>query len=206
MIRKKSLFVKILKIKVSAWKLVNNAHILVIPDLETCPECQQQGLEIHAYYLRTLIDFVNGRPVQRILKVLRLACPCGHTHAVLFDVIIPYERHSLFFILRVLGEYFCHLHSVEELCERFQITKQRLYSWIKKWNSDKLTWLGILEFYETSSLSFLKSLYSMESYSSFSAEFISKTSLSFMQIHANPSTAHCAQRVFAPDYSFAYTT
>ena len=206
MIRKRSLFVKMLKIKVSAWKLIKDSCLHIDPDQETCPECQQQGLAIHAYYSRTVIDFINGRPVHHLLKVLRLACPCGHTHAVLFDVVIPYERHSLFFILRMLGEYFCHLNSVEKLCERFQITKERFYSWLRKWKEHKLSWIGILESFETSDLSFLKSLVRMDDYSSFSAGFISMTSLSFMQMHANPVSAHYAQRVFDPDYSFSYTT
>lgn len=206
MIRKKSLFVKMLKIKVSAWKLFDGSYFKITPALETCSLCQQLGLAVHAYYTRTIIDFINGQPVHHRVKVLRLACSCGHTHAVLFDVIIPYECHSLFFILRVLGEYFLHLHSVENLCERFGITKRRLYSWLRKWRQDKETWLGILESFEKSSLSFLKSLVRMDSYSSFGMMFVCKTSLSFLQIHANPPSAYCAQRVFGPDYPFSYTT
>lgn len=207
MIRKSSLFVKMLFIKNSAWKMVNDSMPQVNPSLETCPECQQkQRMCVHAYYSRTIIDFINGEVVSHKVNILRLSCQCGHTHAVLFDVLIPYERHSLFFILRVLAEYFLHLSSIEKLCERFYITQKRLYSWIKKWNADKTTWLGVLKSQEISNFSFLKSLVSMQSYSSFSADFVRNSSVSFLQTHANPHTAHYAQRVFTPDYSFSYTT
>ena len=206
MIRKKSLFVKMLKIRTSAYELVSSTTHKINTDKETCPECGNSGLCIHAYYGRTIIDFDGHCPISHKTSILRAACPCGHTHAMLFDVLIPYERHSLFFVLRVLSEYFLHLRSVEKLCERFQITPKRLYAWLRKWNEHKKAWLGVLEDIETSSRRFLFSLVRQDSYSGFSASFINKTSVSFLQTHANPPTAHYAQCCFGPDYSFAYTT
>ena len=35
------------------------------------------------------------------------------------DFIIPYSGYGLFFILRVLAEYFLHLSTIEGLCRRF---------------------------------------------------------------------------------------
>ena len=206
MIRKKSLFVKMLKIRNLAYELVSSTMYNINTEQETCPECGNSGLCVHAYYSRTIIDFDGHGPVSNKTRILRTACPCGHTHAILFDVLIPYERHSLFFVLRVLGEYFLHLYSVEKLCERFQITQKRLYAWLGKWNEHKKAWLGVLEDLETSPRRFLFSLVRQTSYSGFSASFINKTSVSFLQTHANPPTAHYAQCIFHPDYSFSYTT
>ncbi|MFQ7288271.1 MAG: DUF6431 domain-containing protein [Lacrimispora saccharolytica] len=49
------------------------------------------------------MDFIHGKPVTQEITVLRLVCvSCGHTHAVLPDMIIPYSGYGLFFILLVL--------------------------------------------------------------------------------------------------------
>lgn len=98
------------------------------PGLQTCPCCGAKGsCRIHAYYGRSLVDFMGGVPVRHNLCVLRLICTCGHTHAILPDFIIPYSGYGLFFLLRVLAEYFLRLSTVEELCERFSITLSQLY-------------------------------------------------------------------------------
>lgn len=195
-----------LKIKKSAWDLLDGSSAFINPEQETCPICQNKGLATHAYYSRTLIDFVQGQVVSHQLRVRRVSCPCGHTHAVLFDLIVPYERHTLLFILRALSEYFVRRYSVEKICEIFQITQKRLYSWVEKWNEHKEIWLGKICSLETTSMSFLDSLQDMDSFSDFSADFVKMTSVSFLQVHANPPVAPYAQRVFDPDYSFPYTT
>lgn len=182
------------------------------PALETCPVCGSKGMYIHCYYGRSIIDFMDGQPVSDDICILRLECrSCSHTHAVLPDIIVPYSCHSLFFILRVLAEYFMHRTTLEVLCERFQITPKRLYSWLKQWNAQKLVWLGILQDLETSSLAFLKSLMGMECYSVFASSFLKLAELSFLQTHANPvlpdpKAADYCQRVFLPDYDFRVTT
>ena len=158
------------------------------PQTEICPICKSQGnCRIHAYYNRSVIDFRYGHKVKSSLCVQRLICgSCGHTHAVLPDVLIPYASYSLMFILRVLGEFFLGMASIEALCEKFSITSMQFYKWLQLWKQHKQLWLGILSDMETSDCGFLKSLILKEPYSDFGTAFCQKSSRSFLQAHRNP--------------------
>ena len=178
------------------------------PQQETCPICGSSGnCHIHDYYGRSVIDFRNAHPVKDELCVMRVYCDsCNHAHAILPDCIIPYATYSLFFILRLLGEYFMGLSSVERLCEKFGITRNQLYKWLTLWKEHKREWLGLLTDAETSDKSFFRRIISADSYSAFSMEFIRCLRISFLQSHANPvasgtKNAHYHQTVFAPDIS-----
>jgi transposase-like protein len=208
MIRKNSLFGKIIKQKTSTKFLFEHFMDHVKPFLETCPVCHSHGnLKIHSYYKRKLIDFVGGKPVYQEIMVTRVICEsCGATHAILPDFIIPYSSYSLFFILRVLAEYFLHMITVEKLCERFCITVKQLYKWIELFKIHKQHWLGTLDDSEMKESGFLKNLSRIGCYSDFSSGFVRKLSFSFMQSHANPPTAVYCQDIFAPDYRFYMTT
>lgn len=167
------------------------------PELDTCPWCGAKGdCSVHAYYGRGLADFINGQPARHDITITRVVCSCGHTHAILPDIIIPYSGYGLFFILRVLAEYFLRLFTIEKLCERFHITAKQFYKWLKLWNSQKEEWLGMLLSMETSDRSFLCSLVRMPRYSDFAAGFVRRFSKSFLQSHKNPA-AYC-QQVFSP--------
>ena len=158
------------------------------PERETCPICGSSGnCHVHAYYGRRIIDFIHGKPVTQEITILRLVCEgCGHTHAVLPDMIIPYSSYGLFFILRVLAEAFLHLSSLESLCERFCITMNQFYRWRQLFSRHKQEWLGILEDSEASGLDFLLVIAQLPKFSLFSRSFISKTAYSFLQSHQNP--------------------
>lgn len=178
------------------------------PDQETCPICGSSGnCRIHAYYGRHITDFISGRPAKSDICVLRVCCgSCGHSHAILPDIIIPYSGYSLFFLLRLLAEYFSGLFPVEELCERFRVSRNQLYQWISLWRIHKQEWLGVLADLEVSDWSFLKDLLSYNSYSSFSMGYAIQCDKSFMQSHANPppagsKTARYHQTVYSPDIS-----
>ncbi len=158
------------------------------PELDTCPFCSaSHECSMHASYDRNLIDFISGSPVYHKIRVSRVICSsCGHTHAILPDLIIPYSTYGIFFILRVIAEYLMHQISIEALCLRFSITHSMLYRWYRLFLEHRSLWLGVLASAETSSLSFLKHLVSQE-YSGFSASFILRTSFSFLQSHRNPA-------------------
>lgn len=197
MIRENSLFCKLIHIKTSSKSLFDSFMAGFRPQLQTCPCCGAQGTcQIHAYYDRSLVDFIGGSPVRHSLCVLRLICTCGHTHAILPDFIIPYSGYGLLFILRVLAEYFLHLSTVEKLCERFSITLSQLHRWLRLFQMQKEEWLGVLSSMETSGFSFLCFLYTQPAYSDFACAFVRRFAKSFLQSHKNP-TLYC-QQVFGP--------
>ena len=157
---------------------------------ETCPWCASTGnCASHGSYTRSIIDFAGGKAAYGELCVLRVACgSCGHTHAILPDFIVPYSSYGLFFILRVLAEYFLHLHTAEWLCARFGISVSMLYRWKALFLSQKRLWLGALASAEASPLSFLRSLCLLADYSgAFSCRFVRLSARSFMQSHKNPA-------------------
>ena len=208
MIRKNALFCKIIRIKNSSKSIFDSYMALFQPHLETCPVCGSTGnCHIHDYYDRSIVDFIAGRQVKSSLCILRVFCDsCQHAHAVLPDIIIPYSTFSLFFILRILGEYFAGLYTIEQLCEKFGISGSQLRKWIALWHSHKRQWLGLLDDASASDHSFLKELVASDNYSIFSMEFIRRMSHSFLQSHKNPvlirpENARYHQTVFAPDLS-----
>ena len=144
------------------------------PELETCPICGSTGnCHIHDYYARSIIDFQTGKRIKSDLCVMRVFCDsCEHAHAILPDVIIPYSSYSLLFILRLLGQYFAGRFTMEQLCERYQISQNQFYKWLALWKSHKQEWLGILTDQEVSDFSFLKRIVLMVSASSFSMGFV----------------------------------
>lgn len=188
MIRKIALLCKLIRIKTSSKFIFDSCMDTYLPQLEICPLCKSQGnCRIHAYYDRSVIDFKYGHKVKSSLCVQRLICDsCGHTHAVLPDVLIPYASYSLMFILRVLGEFFLGMTSIEALCEKFSITSMQFYKWLHLWKLHKQSWLGILSDMETSDRIFLKSLVLAESYSDFGTAFCRQFRRSFLQAHKNP--------------------
>ena len=178
------------------------------PELETCPICGSTGnCHIHDYYGRSIIDFRDGKRQKSDLCVMRVFCDsCEHAHAILPDIIIPYSSYSLLFILRLLGQYFAGRFTIEQLCERYEISQNQFYKWLSLWKSHKQEWLGILRNQEVSDVSFLKRIVLMDSASSFSMGFIRLMSHSFLQSHKNPilatpKNARYHQTIFAPDIS-----
>ena len=208
MIRKNLLLCKIIRIKTSSKSLFDSYMAKFQPHLETCPVCgSTENCRIHDYYGRSVIDFKSGQQKKSDLCVLRVFCDsCNHAHAILPDVIIPYSSYSLFLVLRILGEYFAGLYTIEQLCERYGISQNQLFKWVALFKAHKQEWLGLLADAEISDLSFLKNLSFAGSYSSFSMEFIQRSSRSFLQSHRNPvpqslKNERYHQTVFAPDIS-----
>lgn len=170
---------------------------------ETCPWCGSKGNCVsHGFYTRSMTDFVHGKTVYGEICVLRLSCTsCGHAHAILPDVIIPYAVYGLFFILRALAEYFLHLHTVEKLCARFGISVSMLYRWRGLFLSQKREWLGLLASTEATPSAFIKNICLLTQYSaSFACRFVLLSNRSFLQPHANP--ADYRQEFFGPRHSW----
>lgn len=190
MIRKNSLFCKIIRIKKTSIQLFNESMQSYSWKSETCPWCgSNASCVFHDTYTRSMTDFMHGKTIYGEACVIRLRCTsCGHTHAILPDVIIPYSVYGLFFILRVLAEYFLHLRTVEGLCARFGISVSMLYRWRGLFLSHKQLWLGVLDSAQTTPSKFIKLLCFLAQYSAFfSCRFVLLSARSFLQSHANPA-------------------
>ena len=189
MIRKNVLACKLIRIKSSASRLYQIQKEGFRPEMEACPYCGSRGCCVRfASYERYVLDFLDGHPVCESVRIPRIRCgSCGRTHAILTDSLVPYRSYSLFFILRVIGEYLLHLQTVERLCIRFGITHSMLYRWFRLFQDHKAEWLGILADLEQGPLAFLRRLVSLPVYCTFSDGFCQKTLMSFLQSHANPA-------------------
>ena len=113
-----------------------------------CPICgAKHACSPHAYYERCLISYESGKPVYYHVNVPRVICKsCGHTHAILPEIIIPYGSYSILFILTVLRDYYISSGGVQKLCNKYQIAVSTLYLWKRLFNKHKTLWLGLLTF------------------------------------------------------------
>ena len=197
MIREKSLSCKLIRIKSSSKSLFDSFMHGFRPELRTCPYCGAKGsCGIHAYYGRSLVDFIHGKPVRHDLCILCVICSCGRTHAILPDLIILYSGYGLFFILRVLAEHFTGLYTVEQICARFSIIHNQFCHWLSRWHDHKEEWLKALSSMETSYLSFMKRILTDSCCSDFTSAFVRRFAVSFLQSHKNP--AQYCQQAFVP--------
>lgn len=196
MIRKNLINCKLTREKRSGKIIFKECMARLRLGVETCPCCGCKGkMRIHAYYGRSLIDISGGRPIKEELCVCRLICKqCRHTttHAILPDPIIPYRRHSLFFILRVLAEHAIRLRSIEKICEVYGISVRTFYRWQRLFHNHRAEWHGLLAAAETDLKASLLSLVRKDPFSSFAVFFIRLTGFSILQAHQNP--AHSRRR------------
>ena len=190
MIRKNELNCKLFFIKDSGEVIHTRRMAGFRADMEVCPTCGQRGsCSVHAYYKRHLVDFVNGHVVCVQIRITRVICgSCGHTHAILSDTIVPYESHSLFFILRVLGEYSLRRMSIEKLCRRYDISLKTLYRWRDLFRKHQREWQGYLTAMETTLKQAIHAIASFDPFQKFASDFFNSTGLSFLQRHANPAS------------------
>ena len=94
------------------------------------PPCKTNGrMKRHDTYKRNLVDYYEKAVHEYIVDIERCMCgSCGHTHAALPDVIVPYNAYSIIFILTVLKEYF-HTHAATGICKKYGIAVSTLYAW-----------------------------------------------------------------------------
>ena len=191
MIRKNLINCKLIREKRSGKSIFQGCMDHLRPGTEVCPYCGCRGvMRVHGYYDRSLIEFIDGRPVKVSLCVCRLICrQCKHpsSHAVLPDPIIPYCRHSLFFILRVLAEHALRLRPAEKICEVFDISQKTFFRWQKLFEEHRREWQGLLAATETDLKAAILELVRTDPFSTFALSFFRLTGLSLLQSHKNPS-------------------
>ena len=146
MIRIFNLFCKLNEIKISdqEWfdKTFEKSSLLG----QVCPYCNSKERMIpHDTYSRYMITIKGNRIESVLLRIPRVKCTsCGHTHAVLPEMLIPYSSYSLRFVLTVLKDYFLHVHTVGQICEAYQIAHSTLYAFRALFLSHKRLILGVL--------------------------------------------------------------
>ncbi len=162
--------------------------------LFVCPYCGAKGTcRKRGSYERNLVIFSDGKPEVLRLRVPRVQCTCGKSHALLPDFIVPYLSYSLPMILQVLCDYFGKHLTVPGICEKYLITPPVIYRLKKQFLLHKKDWLGIVRDLSLPACTFLEEVMA-GSYSRFHDAFLRLTTYSFLQSHKNP--ANCARPPF----------
>ena len=166
MIRLFSIFCKLNFNKLSAKDL----FLIAMQDFSTdklssldmpCPFCgaKHPAWSYHDSYDRYLISFERGTVVTHQIDITRIICSsCGHPHAILPEIIIPYSSYSLPFVLSVLRDYYLSRMTVQSLCDKYQISPSTLYAWKRLFILHKKLWLGILQDIYQDALDFLSAI------------------------------------------------
>ena len=96
----------------------------------------------YGYYTRRATDaritgYSNGIPEIEVtehdkFEIQRLQHKsCRHTHGLMFELFIPYQKYTVRFVLLILYRYFLLKPTVEELCGRYNITAGTFEKWLK---------------------------------------------------------------------------
>lgn len=164
--------------------------------LLACPYCGAKGTcRRRGSYERNLVTFSDGKPEVLRLRIPRVQCPCGKSHALLPDLIVPYLSYSLPMILMVLSDYFHRRLTIRGICEKYLVNVPLIYRLKKLFLLHKKQWLGVLRDMELCAPDFVEELQT-GSYSRFRYAFLRLTAYSFLQSHKNP--AHCERPLFGP--------
>ena len=164
--------------------------------LLVCPYCGAKGTcNKRRSYERSLVTFPDGKPQVVRLRIPRVQCTCGKSHALLPDFIVPYLSYSLPTILHILSDYFTRRLTIRGICEKYLVSPPLIYRFKKRFLIHKKQWLGILRDMELSTISFMKELLT-SSYDRFHDAFLRLTTYSFLQSHKNP--ANCSRPRFGP--------
>lgn len=142
MIREKAIFSKIIHIKFSDQQIFDIAVSGFRPSKCPCPVCGAIGCfhKIQSYE-RDMISILNGKRVNLTVSVPRFLCEsCGHTHAVIPDILIPFGSYSLRFILTILRKYLLRSCTVSAFCEHWGIAISTLYGWIHLFTDQYNIW------------------------------------------------------------------
>lgn len=109
-----------------------------------CPFCNASCSFVwNGHYLRHCITIINSDILDTPFDVHRVKCKeCKHTHALLPDILIPYQTYSYPIIICILSEYYLTSITIEQLCEKYMISHQNFYRWKQTYNKQKI--LGAL--------------------------------------------------------------
>ena len=113
----------------------------------SCTHCGKIGFfKKHAKYKRYLIEDSKEGRKETVIEVIRFKCTeCNTTHAYIPSFIIPFSVYSLRFVLKVLLYYFQNRCTIEQICNKFNISMSVLYKWIDLFKKCQNKWLNELK-------------------------------------------------------------
>lgn len=185
MIREKAIFIKLNQLHFSDQQLFDMAVTRFDPSKCPCPSCGSVGRFREFYpYKRSLITISDGQRVEKTLSVPQFLCEsCGHAHALLPDILIPYGSYSLRFILTILLAYLKRSSTVAAFCEQWQIAISTLYGWIHLFVEQYNAWCRVLDRILWVSR---QAVESVSSFPAFPSTFLSRFGFSFFQNRKTP--------------------
>ena len=128
----------------SGIELFNSVVALFKLTSAPCAKCGTHGsLEWHNGYKRYNVEY-DGDVIEHIVWVKRVICKvCKRTHAILPDILVPYNSYNIIFILRVLKEYF-HTRAVTAISNKYRISASTLYAWRDRYLVHATLDLGVI--------------------------------------------------------------
>lgn len=152
----------------------------------SCPLCgAKEALSYFASYDRHLITYDNEEVCDHMVIIPRYICSsCGHTHAILPPVIVPYLSFSFNFIVNIIHDYLVRkFNSVAVMCQNYGIAISTFYRIFKSFKEHKKLWLGLLEDKLTEDLFFIQDLKHspFTKIEKFIKDFFTQMGLSFFQ-------------------------
>lgn len=99
--------------------------------------CKSPNLDYVSSYHRNYIIFDTNTLIEDVVTIPVFYCHgCQTYHALLPNVcIVPYCQYSLFFILQVLFDKYNTKLTVDNIVNKYHISKSTLYRWIDKYSS-----------------------------------------------------------------------
>ncbi|MCL1819248.1 MAG: DUF6431 domain-containing protein [Oscillospiraceae bacterium] len=157
---------------------------------EPCPKCGAVGkLVENGDYGRGLTSYEDGRIIDSEVRPKLFFCAsCETSHALLPDIIIPYGRYSLLFVLAALIAYFERADTVEKICGQFGIAVSTIYDWRGRIASHKELMLGALLSQKQRAHSYVLGLLDSNDLSDTLRRFFRKYGFSFMQRRSAPAS------------------
>ena len=155
-------------------------------DTLICPFCgARHTFSPFASYTRNFVTYEDCEVHNNTLVISRYICSsCGHTHAILPSVIVPYTSFSFKFIVYLLHSYLVHeFKSVEAMCDHYCISISTFYRILSNFKVHKKLWIGLLSDKLISNLAFLQHLMNIPfiEIESFISDFFSTSGFSFFQ-------------------------
>lgn len=155
--------------------------------LLVCPYCGAKGTcQKRGSYERDLVTFSDGKPETVRLKIPRVQCPCGKSHALLPGFIVPYLSYPLPMILPILSDYLKRRLTIRGICEKYMTSPPLTYRFKKLFLLHKKQWPGVLRDMELSAPDLVEELLA-SSYTRFHDAFLRLTTYSSLQSHKNPA-------------------